>query len=119
MQLIMKKNQKDIKGMLGGQKAVTFIIEARVKLEDDESALCKKYFPQNEVISTWVRPSDQAKTEVTIGKLLNGYTYSCTRLDDILSAREVLIGATQTLHEYFEAASTFGGEERIEIPEKY
>jgi len=115
MKLNLMKNQS--KGIIGG---VSFEVTARVQLADEEKKLIQHYKLDNEIlfqkkmVNIWGQPTDNM-IDVRVKHLLNGQSYKCKSLDEVISYSESLKNACQTLKAYIEVAGTFGGEEVIEI----
>lgn len=111
MQLTIKKGQQ--KGLMGG---TSFEVRAQVTLSAPEQELVQHYKLQNEVlfsktmVSIWGTPTDQ-KVEVRVGELLNGTSYKCKDLGEVINYTESLKSACESLVSYLDVAKSFGGEE--------
>lgn len=106
MKLIVKKDQ-DV-GMLG---KVKFIINAKVSLTDEESALVKKYNVKKEVLFS---KNNFMQTEITIGSLIDGETFSCKTIEEILKFEEIIKKSCQNLKIKLDTMKSFGGEYEID-----
>ncbi len=115
MKLILVKDQG--KGMIGG---VSFKVDAKVMLTEEEQKLVKHYKLQNEVIfqkkmvNIWGQPTDYT-IDVRVKHLLDGQSYKCKSLDEVISYSESLHNACETLKTYLEIAASFGGREEYEF----
>jgi len=115
MRLRIIKGQN--KGMLGG---VSFQVQAQVELSDEERNLIQHYKLEKEVVLSkkligfWGQPLD-VSVSVTVQKLMQGDTYKCKDLNEVIGYRDSLMEACKTLKGYLEVARSFGGEEVVEI----
>lgn len=111
MKLLITKNQS--KGMMGG---VSFEVRAQAQLTDEESKLVQYYKLDNEVllskkmINIWGQPTDH-DVKVTVRQLLNGETFKCKDLNEVIAYTESLKSACGTLKSYLDVARGFGGQE--------
>ncbi len=114
MKLRLKRGQSS--KMLGGVK---FELEAKASLTDEETSLINKYKVHNEVLAEKRIPiplTDRALVvKITIGSLVNGQTFKCDELKDILAYEEQIKSSCAELRELIERMKTFGGEEVIEF----
>lgn len=115
MKLVLTKNQS--KGMMGG---ISFEVKAQVQLTDDERKLIQNYKMENEVllskkmVNLWGQPTDQ-EVKVSVRQLLNGESYKCKDLTEVVGYSESLKSACEALKTYLEVARGFGGQEVIDI----
>ena len=115
MQLLLTKGQS--KGLLGNVK---FEVKAQVQLTDEERELIRHYNLQNEVLlsrklnNIWGQPTDE-DVKVTVSNLLNGETYKCKDLGEVITYSDNLVNACETLKAYLAVANDFGGQTVIEI----
>lgn len=115
MNLVISKNQS--KGMMG---AVSFEVRAQAQLSEEERKLVQHYKLENEVlfsrkmVNLWGQSTD-ADVRVTVRQLLNGDTYKCKDLGEVIGYTDSLKDACQTLKAYLEVAREFGGQEVYEI----
>lgn len=115
MKLHITKNQS--KGMMGG---ISFEVKARVELSEDERKLIQHYKLDGEVllskkmINIWGQPTDR-EVLVAVRHLVNGESYKCKDLSEVIGYSESLKTACETLKAYLAVASTFGGNEVVEI----
>lgn len=115
MRLVINKSQKQ--GLMGG---VSFEVKAQVHLTEEERNLVQHYRMQNEVlfaktmVSLWGTPTDH-KVEVRVSELLAGASYKCKDLNEVISYRESVKGACESLKAYLEVARTFAGQETYDF----
>lgn len=115
MKLYLTKDQS--KGMIG---AVSFEVVAKVHLTEEESDLIKYYKLDNEIlvqkkmVNIWGQLTDHL-IDVRVKHLVNGQTYKCKSLDEVISYSESLVSACTTLRNYLEIANSFGGKEVFEF----
>ena len=115
MQLLLTKSQS--KGLLG---SVKFAVKAQVQLTDEEQELIRHYNLQSEIllskklINIWGQPTDE-DVNVTVSDLLNGETYKCKDLGEVITYSGNLVDACETLKAYLAVARDFGGQTVIEI----
>ena len=115
MKLVLAKNQS--KGMLGG---VSFEVRAQVQLTEQEQQLVNYYKLGNEVllsrpmVNIWGQPTN-TNVEVRLAQLLQGTTFKCKDLGEVIGYSESAKNACDTLRTYLAVASTFGGQEVIDF----
>jgi len=131
MELILKRDQAG--KMLGGVK---FELSARVKVTSEEQQVIKKYKADKFVLHSRKASLAQAGLEagsvtkaiggklldkvfsdITIGKLVNGVSFTCDNISDVLDHEDKIKEACATFYIYLVAMKSFGGEERISYPE--
>lgn len=130
MELILKREQAS--KMLGGVK---FELSARVELKSKEQDVIKKYQADRWVLHSRKPSLAQAGLEVgsvaqaiggklfkvfsdiTIGKLTSGVSFTCDNINDVLDHEDKIKEACATFYTYLVAMQNFGGEERISYPE--
>ena len=135
MKLKLKRDQQS--GITG---KITFILEARAELTDQEAANIKKYkFGKDILYSKEKIPTaglGDAITQgniglmsgmtttflakalnltISINDLVKGKRIECKEITEMLGAEEQIKQACGLLKEILESAATFGGEEIIEI----
>lgn len=116
MKLEIWRNQKDVKGLLGGHKGVAFSLVARVQLEEEEKALIAKYKVGDETLATYKWPGrDDLDVRVTIQDLLGGKTVETQNIGELIDLEEKIKEGCKTLKGFLAVMRTFGGYEAIEI----
>lgn len=113
MKLFITRDQA--KGLLGGTK---FELTARVELGSDESGLVSKYKADKEVLlqkEIKVPFTNKAVVlDINIGGLMNGQSFKCKDIADILEYEKNIKEACETFKNYIEVMKNFGGQEVIE-----
>lgn len=134
MKLLIQRNQKS--GFTGKAK---YTLSVRAQLNDAEMEIVRRnrlenelllYFDRDEYKSGFAR---NAKDEggfwglamrmmrdvaLTIGKLIEGTTFTCDNVGQLLSVEDEILVAAKNLKRYLQAAATFGGELAIDIDER-
>lgn len=116
MRLVLKKERK--KKVFGG---VSFRVSAEVKLTKEERDIVNAMKLKQDVLfskkvtNIWGTPIMDRKLKVTVGDLINGETYKCNDVGEVIAYSDSLKEACETLKTYIEAARTFGGEETYEF----
>ncbi len=77
MKLIIKRDQKEQKGIFGGYKGMTFLLSSRVELTPDEQALIAKYKAEDHTLTYTTSSNRRADTQ-GYGQLLDA---GCNRRD--------------------------------------
>lgn len=115
IKLILSKNQS--KGMTG---KINFSVYARAEMSEDATNLIRHYKLQNEIlfqkkmVNIWGQSTEHL-IDVRVKHLLNGQSYSCKSLDEVISYSDSVKSACKVLISYLKVASSFGGKEIIEI----
>jgi hypothetical protein len=107
--------RKQASGMFGGVK---FEFQAKVNLTPEESALINKYKADKEVLlkkDVKIPFTGRALSfDLTIAALVNGQTFKCNDIAEILEYESNVKESCQTFHNYLKVMASFGGEETIE-----
>lgn len=117
MKLKIKKSQH--KGLIGKP---AFSVTPELILTDEERELIAHYKMQKQVlfskkaISILGNPTDDL-INVTVDGLLNGDSYKCKSLDEVITYKNSLIEACQNLKVFLDVARSFSGEESYDIDE--
>lgn len=116
MKLILTKNQS--KGIMGG---ISFEVKAKVELTQEEQNLIKHYKLENEILlskkKVFFGQTLDETVQVSVKNLLNGESYKCKDLGEVITYSDNLKSACNTLWTYLNVARGFGGQEIIEIPD--
>lgn len=127
MKVLLRKDQKA--GMMGMGK-ISFILDIRAELTDEEQANIKKYKlgdtmlyerdkitdPGSGLLGLASRLAFKAMNiSVSVDNLTKGKQIECKDIIEMLAVEEQLREACQTFKEVLTAAAQFGGEEVIEI----
>jgi hypothetical protein len=114
MQLRLTRGQST--KMFGG---VRFELHARATLTAEEAELINRYKVDDEKLMEKhikIPFTDRALTiKITIGSLINGQSFKCNDISEILQYEEEVKQSCATLRKVIEVMKTFGGEEVIEF----
>lgn len=118
MKLEIWRDQKDVQGLLGGHKGVSFTLAARVQVSSEEKDLIDKYKVAEEVLAKYrlsgaVDPNHEFR--ITVGGLLAGHTVAMRDVASMIQLEEEIKSACANLKEWLAVMKTFGGYEAIEI----
>lgn len=69
---------------------------------------------QKKMVSIWGQPTEHM-IDVRVKHLLNGQSFSCKSLDEVIGYSESVKNTCEVLISYLKVASSFGGKEIIEI----
>jgi predicted GIY-YIG superfamily endonuclease len=105
MKLIMKRDQRDEKGVFGGDKGVTFILTCRVELDPMEQELVSKYKTYDQVL---IHKGSEQISELTITKLINGVTEEFSDMGTMIKNEEVIKKACESFKNRLLVMATFG-----------
>jgi hypothetical protein len=127
MKLLLRRDQKP--GMLGMGK-VSFILEVRAQLSEEELASVKKYklgetmlYERDKVVDPGFGLLGVASrlafrmvnVSVSVNDLANGKKIECKDIVEMIAVEEQIKQAAQTFKSVLEAATRFGGEEVLEF----
>lgn len=114
MKLFINKDQA--KGLLGGTK---FEMKVRTELTSEEIELVKKYKAEKEILlkkDVKIPLTGKALSIVlTIDNLINGHTFSCSDIGEILEYEKNVKESCEAFKNYIEIMRNFGGQEIIEF----
>ena len=114
MQLALRRGQS--KGLMGG---ISFEVFAQVRLSTEEQDLIQKYKQESVVVLQrpvyiFGKPTDRV-INLTVGQLIQGESFKCKDLGEVIGFSDNAVRACQTLKTYLDVAKTFGGEEILEV----
>lgn len=126
MKLLLRRNQKS--GMLGVGK-ITFILDVRAELTEDEKANIKKYklgetmlYERDKIVGgsgllglASRLALKMLNLSVSVNDLANGKQVECKDIVEMLAVEEQIKEACETFKAVLTAAAQFGGEEVIEF----
>jgi hypothetical protein len=111
MQLLIKRDQKDIKGLLGGHKGVLFSLFVQAFASAEEQTLIEKYKIGEFRLTTY--ELGEQTIPIGVNDLLKGHSVEVRDIAELLSLEEEIKSCTATLKTWITVAASFGGEERI------
>lgn len=119
MKLIIRRDQADVKGLLGGHKGVNFSLFTQANITDEESALIKRYKVGDQIIASYQRPkkgqSEMLEFYLSVNDIVNGRTITMDSIITLLDLEETIKKGCKNLKDLLAVMSTFGGEEIVEI----
>ena len=131
MKLLIRRDQKT--GFTGKQKYTLYV---RAQLTEVEASIVRQNRLENELLLYFDKDEHtfgfarRAKEEggfmglamrllrdvsLTVGKLIEGATFTCDNVGQLLSVETEATTAAKNLKRYLIAAATFGGEEALDI----
>lgn len=114
MKLIIERNQRELKGMLGKSKGIVFTLKTTVELSPEEKALVDKYKLYEHALTT--RGAEgQEVPGVTVWGLMNSEVQEVKDVTTLLNNERVQKDACKSFKILLHVMSTFGGREEIEI----
>ena len=115
MQLQLSKKQST--GMMGGGKLTLF---AKINPTTEEDEIIRRFKMQKEVV--WVQdpnktiaPKFLGVKAMTVGTLINGETYSCKDIGEMIQMEDYITQTAQGLKAMVDAARDFGGDITIDL----
>ena len=133
MKLLILRNQKS--GFTGKSKYTLYV---RAQLNDAEAAIVRKNRLENELLLYFDKDAHSSgyarqkkdeggfmglalslmrDTALTVAKLIEGTTFTCDNVGQLLSVENEAVRSAMQLKRYIIAAATFGGELAIDIDE--
>jgi hypothetical protein len=125
MKLLLRRDQKS--SMLG---KITFSLSVRAELTDEERSNCKKYKLGETMLYERQKLIDQGSgllgvasrlainminLTITVNDLEKGKTIECKDIVEMLAVEDQIKEAASTFKAVLDAASTFGGEEVVNL----
>ena len=120
MKLVLRRRQRDKKGMLGGHKGMLFVLYAKVELTPEENGLVTRYKAHGFSLGSYEAKAsklDSFKIEfnVTVGELLQGYeTKEVPDVIELLGLEREIKNSCQNFKNLLMVIASFDGEEVIE-----
>ena len=115
MQLVIRRDQADIKGMLGGHKGVQFTLSYQLQLNEHELALVERYKLHDYAI-TYTSHQGTRIPDDTIRNMLAGRSQTVEKVTTLVKNEEIVKDACDSLPALFEIVTTFGGTETVHYP---
>ncbi len=127
MKLLLRRNQKP--GMLGMGK-ITFTLDVRAELSDEEKNNIKKYKLGETMLYERATLTDKGSgllgvasrlafkmlnLSISVDDLSKGKQIDCKDIVEMLAVEDQIREAAQTFKNVLQAAATFGGEEVVEL----
>lgn len=114
VQLVVKRDQDDRVGVFGGHKGVDFSLSFKLVLTQEEAELVRRYKFGDMPLGTWVYQGSEVPI-ATVYSAVAGRTMRWPSVVEMLSRERELKKACVVLKKLLVVASSFGGEDRLEI----
>jgi hypothetical protein len=111
MKLTIRRDQADVKGMLGGHKGVTFSLWYQVGLTPTENDLVTRYRLGSHILCK----NNQGVPLLTVDQAIRGNREEMPSVQLLVHNERVVREACADFKQLLEVASTFGGEEVVDI----
>ncbi|MBI4800410.1 MAG: hypothetical protein HY794_17100 [Desulfarculus sp.] len=115
MKLIIERNQREKKGLLGGYKGVAFSLACKLELSPEEKDLVDRYIVGNYTLTYRTLSDGTQEAENTLNGLMAGGYMELEDVATLLHNEEVIKDACQKFKILLEVMKTFGGQEVIEF----
>lgn len=115
MELHVRRDQQAVKGMLGGDKGVSFTLSYQLVLSDEEAKLVEKYKLSNYPL-TWRSVQGTRVSDDTIASMVRGVSTTLQDVTTLVKNEDVVKDACDVLPVLFDVVRTFGGSEVIKYP---
>jgi len=118
MKLTIKRNQADIKGLLGGHKGVKFSLYGRCDVTEAEKAVIAKYKVGDYVLGSYqikTRKGESIDFSITVDAIVSGKTVETDDIQVLLELENTMKEGCKNLLNLLAVMGTFGGEEVFEI----
>lgn len=109
MELVIQRNQADVKGLMGGHKGVSFSLSYRLRTTPGEDTIIQRYRLGAHVIAR-----SQASI-TTVDNMRAGVTETLPSVEILLRNEEVIKQACQDFGVLLRVARSFGGEDVVTI----
>jgi hypothetical protein len=114
VQLVIKRDQAERRGVFGGHKGVDFSLSFHLRLSQAESDLVRRYKFEELSLGTW--EFQGAEVPITsVAGAMTGKTIQLTSVVELLAREREIKDACRSLKVLLDVASSFGGEEVIDI----
>lgn len=115
MKLHIRRDQKQEKGLFGGNKGVNFSLYCKAAFASEESQLIEKYKLGDQLIAEYKVKGIDTPFFLTVSKLGEGFSTELKQLGELQDLEDEIEESCKKLKTYLEVASTFGGERVVEI----
>jgi hypothetical protein len=114
MKLLIQRDQRQQKGLLGGNKGAMFQLTCRVQLTPQEQELVTRYRAEKEPLLYRELKGEMVPT-VFIENLVQGKSYEAKDVSTLIENEDEVRKACQNFKNLLVVMATFGGEETVEI----
>lgn len=117
MKLVIRRNQADVKGFLGGHKGVRFSLYGKVSVSDEEKALIERYKIGDYALTDYETKNgkDVFQWHMTVNNIMGGQSVETDSVHNLLELEDKIKEGCVTLKSLLQVMATFGGEEVVEI----
>jgi hypothetical protein len=112
MKLTIRRDQADVRGLLGGHKGVKFKLSAKVDISGEERGLIDRYKVGEYVLASYELGSQP--TLITVSGIIGGRSIETESITKLLELEDTVKQGCQNLKTLLTVMATFGGEEVIE-----
>lgn len=117
MQLAIIRDQVDKRGMLGGHKGVNFSLYYELRLTERERRLVEQYRLGSHAL-TYQAIRGQEMPSTTVAQAIQGIMQTMDSVAVLVNNEKVIKEAVEEFKLLLDVASTFGGEDVIDIGEQ-
>lgn len=114
MQLVVKRDQTDRRGVFGSHKGVNFSLSFQLVLTSAETKLVHRYKFAEVPLGTWVFQGTEVPI-TSVGEAMAGKTMNWPSVVELVSREREIKDACRSLKLLLEVAKSFGGEEVFDI----
>jgi len=115
MKLKIQRDQKQKKGLLGGNKGIEFTLNCKVELTPEEQALIDKAKVGNYTLISYVPQGWEHELTFNVNDIVDGIVFQEMSVGKLLDLEEQVKNGCQNLKSLLEVIASFGGEEIIEF----
>lgn len=117
MKLIIRREQAEKKGLLGGNKGMEFRLNCQVELSPEENVLVEKAKVGDYVLTTYTIFENKrggTESELTVNNLIRGMTSVVMDVQKLLDLEDQVKNGCANLKSLLSVIESFGGEEIVE-----
>jgi hypothetical protein len=117
VKLIIRRSQSEDRGFLGGDKGMTFKLEAWAQLNEDETALMNRYKGASTTLLAVIKDvhPKQLVTPVSPGSLVAGQVFQCKDVLTLVEAEAQIKQGCEQFRILLDVMASFGGVEHFEF----
>jgi hypothetical protein len=115
MRLHIRRDQQEVKGMLGGSRRMSFTLRYKMELTEEESEVVRRYRLEYYPL-TWRTIQGTRTADDTIGNMVEGRSQTVTDVTTLLANEKIVKDACDALPALFNVVRTFGGREIVDYP---
>lgn len=118
MQLTIKRNQADIKGLFGGHKGVSFSLSGQCSVSSDEKALIERYKVGSYELASYqmkIKGGTALDISITVDGIIAGKVVETNDIKTLLELEDAMRKGCENLKSLLEVMATFGGQQVYNI----